>query len=431
MAASNKYNHLTLDERRIIEIGITNGSSKKAIADTLGKDKSTIGKEIKAHRVCTYRSSYPVDCALFPHCKNKATQQCSPLKCPDYKMFVCKRRDRSPGACNGCDSIRGCRYDKYTYHAYNADNEYHDLLVNARIGVNASLSEIRKLGELIKPLLEQGQSIYAILENHPEIDVCEKTLYNYIEDGVFQNAGISINCTDLKRQVSRRMPKKKRIVYAPRQDRSYLKGRTYQDYLAFKQENPNLMEVEMDTVYNDVSNGPFIQTFKFLQYDLLFCIYQPKKDSEHMLNGILLLEEVLGRDIFDREAAILKTDRGSEFLLADKAEVREDGTRRTHLFYCDAMASWQKGSLENVHLLLREICPNKCDLHALGLTSQKKADLISSHINSYPKEKLKGKTSFQLLSFFSPDMAERLFNNGLAVIPSDEVTLKPYLLKQK
>ena len=43
--ATNKNKHLTQDDRNVIAIGIVNGSSK-AIADNLGKDKSTIGKEI-------------------------------------------------------------------------------------------------------------------------------------------------------------------------------------------------------------------------------------------------------------------------------------------------------------------------------------------------------------------------------------------------
>ena len=50
MAKSNKNLHLTLSEREIIQRGIENGSTKTSIAATLGKDKSTIGKEIKAHR---------------------------------------------------------------------------------------------------------------------------------------------------------------------------------------------------------------------------------------------------------------------------------------------------------------------------------------------------------------------------------------------
>ena len=425
---SNKYFHLTLAERQIIETGISHGSTKAAIAKTLGKDKSTIGKEIKLHRVKSFSISYPLDCSLFPKCKNRNTFLCN-LQCPSYIQFTCKRRDRSPGACNGCEKYSRCHYDKYRYSASQADSEYRDSLVSTRLGINATLSQIKELGLLIKPLLAQGQSVYAILQNHPEINLTEKTLYHYIEEGVFQNAGVSITCMDLKRQVRRKLAKKKSIEYSPRKDRSYLKGRTHKEYTEFKEMNPDASVVEMDTVYNDGSNGPFLQTFKFMKYDFLFCIYHHQKTSQTMLEGILLLESILGEQMFNEEVMVLKTDRGSEFILAEQAEIRKDGTRRTRLFYCDPMASWQKGSLENIHILIRDICPKETDLYALGLDSQEKANRISSHINSYSRKKLNNKTSFSVLKFFNKEMADKLIDQGLTEIPPDQVILKPYLLK--
>ena len=390
----NKYLHLTLAERQIIETGISHGSTKAAIAKTLGKDKSTISKEIKSHRLKSFSASYPIDCSLFPKCKDKKTPACS-TQCPSYIKFSCKRRDRSPGACNGCEAYHRCHYDKYRYSASKANDEYRDSLVNTRIGVNATLSQIKQLGLLIKPLLAQGQSVYAILQ----------------------------------RQVRRKLSKKKAVQYSPGKDRSYLKGRTHKDFIEFMEMNPDASIVEMDTVYNDGSNGPFLQTFKFLNYDFLFCVYHQQKTSENMLEGILYLETILGEALFNEEVMVLKTDRGSEFVLADSVEIRKDGTRRTRLFYCDPMASWQKGSLENVHLLIREICPKQVDLYALGLDSQEKANLISSHINSYNKKKLNNKTSFSVLRFFNSEMANRFLSYGLTEIPHDQVTLKPHLLK--
>ena len=425
---SNKYFHLTLAERQMIETGISHGSTKAAIAKTLGKDKSTIGKEIKLHRVKSFSISYPLDCSLFPKCKDRNTFLCN-SQCPSYIQFTCKRRDRSPGACNGCEKYSRCHYDKYRYSASQADSEYRDSLVSTRLGINATLSQIKELGLLIKPLLAQGQSVYAILQNHPEIKLTEKTLYHYIEEGVFQNAGVSITCMDLKRQVRRKLAKKKSIEYSPRKDRSYLKGRTHKEYTEFKEMNPDASVVEMDTVYNDGSNGPFLQTFKFMKYDFLFCVYHQQKTSQTMLEGILLLESILGEQIFNEEVMVLKTDRGSEFILAEQAEIRDDGTRRTRLFYCDPMASWQKGSLENIHILIRDICPKETDLYALGLDSQEKANRISSHINSYSKKKLNNKTSFSVLKFFNKEMADKLIDQGLTEIPPDQVILKPCLLK--
>ena len=115
--------------------------------------------------------------------------------------------------------------------------------------------------------------------------------------------------------------------------------------------------------------------------------------------------------------------------MADAIEVRPDGTRRTQLFYCDPMSSHQKGSLENNHEEIRYICPKETDLYALGLTDQSKANLISSHINSFPKENLKGKSPFRYLEFMNPKLANRFREFGIIEIEPDKVILRPYLLK--
>ena len=417
---------MSYSDRQIIETGIENDSTKQAIATALGKDKSTIGKEIKLHRVLAYKCNLPLECANYKRCKHE--RYCT-LDCIDYVPFKCTRRDKSPGACNGCGNYRSCRYDKYRYSAFDAQNDYKMTLTSSREGINATVNDIKQLGELLLPLLKKGQSIYSILQSHKEIKLSEKTIYNYIENGVFQDVGVSISSIDLKRVVRRKMSKQKRNTYKPRQDNRYLIGRKYSDFLIYMEENPDAKIVEMDMVYNDMSNGPFLQTFKFREYDLLICIYQTVKDSLHMLDGILLLEKILGKEMFEKEVEVILTDRGSEFILAEEAEIREDGMRRTRMFYCDSMASWQKGSLENVHLLVREICPKGCDLYALGLTSQEKANLISTNINSYPKEKLHGRSSIQLLHFYNEKMAKRLHDFGITEILADEVILKPYLLK--
>lgn len=129
-----------------------------------------------------------------------------------------------------------------------------------------------------------------------------------------------------------KLSKKKAVQYSPRKDRSYLKGRTHKDFIEFMEMNPDASIVEMDTVYNDGSNGPFLQTFKFLNYDFLFCVYHQQKTSENMLEGILYLETILGEALFNEEVMVLKTDRGSEFVLADSVEIRKDGTEEQDSF---------------------------------------------------------------------------------------------------
>ena len=235
---------------------------------------------------------------------------------------------------------------------------------------------------------------------------------------------------DLRRQVSRKIKKKDKNHYKQRKDNKYLIGRSYKDFLNYINEHPNARVVQMDTVYNGISQGPFMQTFKFLRYSFTLIIYHDTKTAKDMVDGILLLETILGAEMFDTEVEVLLTDRGTEFTLADAIEHRNDGTMRTRIFYCDPMQSTQKGSLENNHEEIRYICPKGTDLHKLGLNGQDDANLITSHINSFPKERLNGKTPFEMLKFLNPEMAERLIHYGIVEIEKDKVVLKPYLLKK-
>jgi len=427
--SSNAHAHLTEEERHIILTGITNGSTKAAIAETLGKDKSTIGKEIKAHRFLSYKCALSLECANYKHCTH---DRICKENCLDYIPFKCNHRDRSPGVCNGCKDINKCRFNKYKYDPADAHHDYRMTLVSSREGFNITTSEVKRIGTIMKPLLDQGQSVYSILADHPEIGLSVKTIYTYIENGLFKDMGIDITVMSLRRQVKRKITKKKSQLYKKREDRTFLKGRTYKEYLEFIADNPDVNVVEMDTVYNDVSNGPFIQTFKFVKYHFLIAFYHTEKTAEEMVKGVNLLEDILGEELFSSCCQVLLTDRGSEFSAAECFEHRDGQERfRTRVFYCDPMAANQKGSLENNHIELRYILPKECNLYQLGLNSQEDLNLVISNVNSVTKELLDGKSPMDLLEFMNPKLYQKLIQFGLQKIDKDKITLKPYLLKNK
>ncbi len=423
MSSNNKNLHLTVQERIIIEKGIENGSTKAAIALTIGKDKSTVGKEIKKHRELVHKSSYKINCANMKNCSHNHV--CD--NCADFKPFTCNRRDRSPGACNGCSKYTHCRYDKYRYKADFSHKKYREDLVDSRTGINMSYEECKAMADIIVPLIKAGHSPYHIVTNHPELNISEKTLYNYIENGIFKEFGLFD--IDLKIKTKRKIAKKASNKYKKREDKKYLNGRTYDDFINYTAENKNLSVVEMDTVYNNGSTGPFMQTFKFLDYSFMFIVYQEEKTAKSMVEGVDLLEKILGEDLFSEEVAIIKTDRGSEFCDAEGFEKEENESRRTRIFYCDPMASGQKGSLENNHKEIRYICPKENDLKDLGLNSQEKANLIVSHINSQSKEHLKGKSPLEVMEFMNPALYQKFKDFGIERINKDNIVLKPYLLK--
>lgn len=424
MAANEKGTHLNYEDRKIIQTGIENGSTKTSIANTIGKDNSTVGKEIALHRTLKSKCALPLECKAYQHCK--LGRNCT-IACPRYVPFKCNRRDRSPGACNGCSNYSKCRFDKYWYDASTAEKEYRRELVDARQGVNLTTSEAKAIADVVGPLLNQGISPYSVMQSHPELGICEKTLYNYIESGILKAFGV--DAFSLRRQLSRKLPKQKAVQYKKREDRSFLKGRTFKEYKEYIAEHPNAGIVQMDTVYNDVSNGPFIQTFKFKNIPFFFALYHQSKTAADMVSGVDTLESILGKNLFNKYVEVLLTDRGGEFYSANDLEFRPDGTRRTRVFYCDPMQSGQKGTLENNHIELRYILPKESDLFALGLTGQKPLDLICAHLNSVPKESLHGKSHFDCLSFFAPDLFKRFMDYGLTVIPCDDILLKPALIK--
>ncbi|MFR5749789.1 transposase [Faecalibacillus intestinalis] len=423
MSSNNKNLHLTVQERIIIEKGIENGSTKAAIALTIGKDKSTVGKEIKKHRELVHKSSYKINCANMKNCsRNHVCDNCA-----DFKPFTCNRRDRSPGACNGCSKYTHCRYDKYRYKADFSHKKYREDLVDSRTGINMSYEECKAMADIIVPLIKAGHSPYHIVTNHPELNISEKTLYNYIENGIFREFGLLD--IDLRIKTKRKITKKASNKYKKREDKKYLNGRTYDDFINYTAENKNLSVVEMDTVYNNGSTGPFMQTFKFLDYSFMFIVYQEEKTAKSMVEGVDFLEKILGEDLFSEEVAIIKTDRGSEFCDAEGFEKEENESRRTRIFYCDPMASGQKGSLENNHKEIRYICPKENDLKDLELNSQEKANLIVSHINSQSKEHLKGKSPLEVMEFMNPALYQKFKDFGIERINKDNIVLKPYLLK--
>lgn len=121
--------HLTLEERKIIQAGIENNSTKASIARTIGKDATTVAKEIRKHRKLKPRNTFnrPVVCAKSATCTKK--KPCV-RKCELHEEPKCNRRDKSPGACNKCSTWSKCHFDKYVYDAESAHKEYQIDLVD-------------------------------------------------------------------------------------------------------------------------------------------------------------------------------------------------------------------------------------------------------------------------------------------------------------
>ena len=407
--------HLTLEQREQIQIGLENGLSKREIAKSIGKDPSTVGKEIKNRRKLKPRNTFNHKsiCKHLKECK-KCFQECE-----RYEETTCVRRDRAVGVCNLCPNINKCHLDKYFYRAKQAHEAYLYTLRDSREGVNLTTNEMDRIAKIIKPLLKKGQSVYQILNNHPEINIVPKTLYSYIEGDIFKEYGI--DRFSLRRQVSMK-PRKK--IKARKEPANY-ENHKYEDYLKFIKENPSLATTEMDTVYNQ-QEGPFIQTFLFENTGLMIGFLHKEKTSVSMGSTLDYLQETLAED-YKKLFSLILTDRGTEFEITKLFEMNfETGEFRTNIFYCDPQTPSQKPHVENNHNYVRNILPNGKKLSKL---TQEDINLMFSHINSTPRQALGGKTPYEVFSFFYG--TEILNKLNVQKIEKDMVTLKPYLLKIK
>ena len=157
--------HLTLEDRIYIEDELNRGTTFKDIAKFLCKDPTTISKEVKAHRISDWYHKgtfYNAKnfCVHRYHCRK--TNACGKIilcgvkcsscptcnqTCRDFEKERCSRLDKAPYVCNGCP---------------------------------------KKI----------SQSPYQIVTNHPELELSVRTLYSYLDQGLFTARNV-----DLKRKV--------------------------------------------------------------------------------------------------------------------------------------------------------------------------------------------------------------------------------------
>ena len=141
--------------------------------------------------------------------------------------------DKPPYVCSGCPKQKDCKKEHAYYTAHRAHAEYLHTLKDSRCGIRTAPERLIEISEIISPLILKGQSINHIIASHgDEIDLSEKTLYNYIDSNAF-----AIKNIDLPKKVvyKQRRPKKvlTKIEYKCR------RGRTYEDFKAFTEEHPN------------------------------------------------------------------------------------------------------------------------------------------------------------------------------------------------
>ena len=126
---------------------------------------------------------------------------------------------------------------------------------------------------------------------------------------------------------------------------------------------------------------------------LLFLM--PDGKAESVKRVFDYLEAGLGVEVFRRLFPLVLTDNGSEFKRVDDLEMTDTLEYRTHIYYCDPMASWQKGCLEKNHEFIRYVLPRG---KSLNQYTQEDMTLLMNHINSIKRPGLENKCPYELVN---------------------------------
>lgn len=387
-----KNKHMKFDDRIEIQECLSKGMTFKAIGERIGKSQTTISREVKIHMEPYTNSFVRTD-------------------------EVCPRLLKAPFVCNGCEkkSRSSCPYRRQLYTAKKAQAEYDTVLVESRTGIPLNKESFYETERIISEAVQKGQHIYHIIQSN-NLPISTATVYRHIQKRYY-----SITPMDLPRAVKFKPRNSKKSDYVPKWARE---GRTFNDFLAFVEDNPDVPLAQLDTVIGRVG-GKVILTIHFVHSDFMIGLLLENKTAAEAASKIQTLKaelKALGFD-FGNIAPLLLTDNGGEFSIVSAFENDTDGNTESHMFFCEPCSPHEKAEIEKNHTLFRDIVKTGSSFDEF---TQETVNLIFSHVNAIKRKQFNGKSAYDMFSFYySEDLASAL---GISFVSANEVIQSPKLL---
>ena len=267
--------------------------------------------------------------------------------------------------------------------------------------------------------IHQGQSInHVIMSNPDSIPFSSRSIYTYTRAGL-----LNFKNWDLPRVIKMKPRKSKSTPL--KVDKKCRVNRTWLDYLIFKKEVCDFPPVEIDSVIGS-RGGKALLTIMFSNCNFMLAFLRERNDSQSVIDCFNHLQDLLGKQLFSDLFPVIIADNGSEFSNPAAIEFAPDGSRRSHLFYCDPQAPWQKGSAERNHEFIRDFVPKGTPFDDF---SQSDISLMMDHINSYKRESLNNRSPFEMFRFlYGSEVLDLL---GCHLIPPQNVTLNRSIFKKR
>ena len=327
---SRKNKHLNERERYKIEILLKEKMKPRDIAKRLGRTTRTIERERKRGTIIllnsdlTYREEYCADVA--------------------QRDYLDLSKNKGPSLKIGKDHELAKHIEKK--------------IVEDKYSPDAVIGEIRQKKKKFDTI------------------ICTKTLYNYIDQGVFAN--ITNKNLPVKKNRKKGEYNKVRISH------NNLKGTSIEERPEYIETRKEYGHWEMDCVVGKrkgSGNALLVLTERKYREQIIIKMSNQKQTS--VIKALDKLEKQYKKR-FKEKFKTITVDNGVEFLDYKSMErsIKNIDEERTKIYYCHPYSSWERGSNENANRLIRRFIPKGADIERF---TNKMIKFIEDWINNYPR----------------------------------------------
>lgn len=337
---SKKYKHLSESERYKIEALLEGKKTIKEIAWILGRSRATVYREIRrgtvsrVHYDLSEKKQYRANVGQVRHERQGKNKERSLKIGKDRRLEAYIRKK----------------------------------ILNKKYSPDAIIGEINGKG-----LKFEGM-------------ICTKTLYNYIDRGIF--SGISNESLWEKRK------KKRGYKTISRVSRTNRLARSITEWPLGAQMREEYGHWEGDCVKGPLGTKEGLLTLterKTLEEIIIKLKRMTQKEIRKAINR---LERKYGAK-FRIKFKSITFDNGVEFLDWESLEISilEPGKKRTTTYFAHAYSSWERGSNEVQNRMIRRFIPKGTNIADV---SRQEIKRIENWMNNYPRKKLGYKTARQM-----------------------------------
>ena len=268
---------------------------------------------------------------------------------------------------------------------YCADTGQHVSVQNAQNkGAGLKIGKDHKLAQYIeKRIIKDKYSPDVIIGEirakgiEFETSICTKTLYNYIDKGIFAK----ITNKDLPVKGNKKKAKYRRVKIAY----NNLRGTSIEERPIAVEARKEYGHWEMDCVVGKRGGSGatlLVLTERSTREELIRKM--PDKTQDSVQRALDKLEKQYGKSFYKRFKTIT-VDNGSEFLNSKELErsANRPETQRFKLYYAHPYSSWERGSNENANKMIRRFIPKGTDI---AKYNNKDIQRIEDWMNNYPRK---------------------------------------------